>query len=165
MPSSPSQHWLDFKDAVLGLEQLVERTVSMELDTRLEHLTMALNRFELTILALELREPTDDRENGPDNSEARAKQVATAFPELGCYHSIWMGPANEPEEADIGDAANDLAEILNDIDYALWAEGRTSWVDGVFEARFMYQAHTGYHIATLRAHLFTLRFSEPWNPK
>lgn len=153
-----TEAWLNFKLLVDRIEVLLKEAPGMESDARLHRLMILLNELELCYLAVDLVEPTEDRISGPDNTEIRRPQVTAAFPELGYYHTIWASPANQPEEPVIGDAADDLIEILQDIDYALWAERRANWIDGAFEARFMYQAHTGSHLVNLRSHLYNLRF-------
>lgn len=150
--------WLAFRALCSRIDAFVADAGALQSDERLHRLTILLNELELAYLAIELPEPTVERINGPDRTDVRRIQVTSAFPELGYYHSIWTSPVDEIEEPLVSDAADDLVEILQDIDYALWAEQRASWIDGAFEARFMYQAHTGWHLANLRSHIYTLRF-------
>lgn len=160
----PTEAWLNFKALIERLETLLKEAPAMDSDARLHRLMVLLNELELCYLAIDLVEPTEDRINGPDYTDTRRQQVTAAFPELGYYNSIWTSPATEIEEAVIGDAADDLIEIFQDIDYALWAERRANWIDGAFEARFMYQAHTGWHLVNLRSHLYNLRFNSRTPP-
>lgn len=117
-----------------------------------------LSRLEVATLTLPDVAPDDREERGPNTHDARRAAVAKAFPELGYYHSIRPSTPDEAQEVTIGDAVDDLADILGDIDKAIWVEASQGWRNGVWEAKFGYEHHFGAHLVDLRSYLYRLRF-------
>jgi hypothetical protein len=153
-----TEPWLQFRSLVARIEGFLVEAPAMDSDARLHRLMILLNELELCYLAIDLVEPSDVEQSDPSQTKDRISQVSAAFPEFGYYHSIRAGPVSQQELPLVSDAVDDLADILGDIDNALSAELQGTWADGAFEARLLYQAHTGWHLASLRSHLYTLRF-------
>lgn len=131
-------------------------------DTRQRALIIALDQLELVSLALPDIEPdVTDGEGSPNTHSERYASLSSAFPELGYYYNVRAVPPDPPEEPTIGDAADDLADILRDLDGALWVEQEQGWRNGVWEAKFGYEHHFGAHLADLRMYLYRLRFFGP----
>jgi hypothetical protein len=156
--SEAPESWIAFKAVALELKALVANAHKMSTEDRQVALIRALSRLE--VAALDLPDVSTDKEgeSGPNTYDLNRAAVTASFPELGYYHSIRPSSPVEDQEVTIGDAVDDLSDILRDIDEALWVETLKGWRKGVWEARFGYEHHFGAHLADLRSHLYRLRF-------
>jgi hypothetical protein len=151
--------WTAFKEAVDGLESVLRNAASEEPERRQVSLLTALNHLELAVLALpDLAPETSDAGGSPDTHADRRRELQTAFPELGYYNTADMRSVDPEQKAMIGDAADDLADILRDLDDVLWREANEGVVAAIWQGRESYETHFGAHLADLRAYLYRLRF-------
>jgi hypothetical protein len=160
MTDAPEE-WIAFKAAARDLDLLVARSAAVLPEDRQHALMIALDRLELSCLALPEVEPDDSVGESPNTYTARYQSLSSAFPELGYYYTVRASPPDKPEEPTVGDAADDLADILRDLDGALWAEQHEGWRNGIWEAKFGYEHHFGAHLVGLRSYLYRLRFFGP----
>lgn len=159
--SSAPEEWIAFKAATQELDALLARSAALSPEARQHALIGALDRLELSCLALPEVTPDERAGDSPNTHRARYASLSSAFPELGYYYNIRAVPPDPPEEPTVGDAADDLADILRDLDGALWVEREEGWRNGVWEAKFGYEHHFGAHLADLRSYLYRLRFFGP----
>lgn len=131
-------------------------------ERRQEQLLAALNLLELAVLALPDVEPDgDDFGQPPSVYTSRRAAVAAAFPEFGFYSKADMRSVGVPQPVLVGDAVDDLADILADLDCSLWHETHAGVTSAVWEVRQLYEMHFGAHLADLRAYVYRLRFIGP----
>ena len=112
--------------------------------------------------ALRLPAPNaEGTQDGPEfvRTEAR-KQVLAACGRLPLqYYSEQFSPLPVPatEEATVGDIADDIADIFQDVVKGLWYFDHDQEADAVWEWAFGFQTHWGRHascaIRTLHAYL------------
>lgn len=152
--------WLTFKKCVEELEGLLATGQTRQPEDRQKVLLVVLNRLELACLNLPDVEPTDGGDS-PNTYDARRAQVSSAFPEFGWYHHVRPSHADEEEQVGLGDPLDDLADILRDIDDALWTETNRGMASAIWQAKFNYEHHFGSHISDLRSYLYRLRFFGP----
>ncbi|HRE44990.1 MAG TPA: DUF5063 domain-containing protein [Terricaulis sp.] len=159
---SSTHAWDDFVESAQELSALIARAGSLTPEDRQRDLIAALSGLELRCLALPQVEPVDAAGGESPNTHLRWRDaIASAFPEFGLYHSIRPSPASEPESATLSDAVNGLADIMRDIDDALWENGAHGRESGIWQAKFNYEHHLGSHLADLRSYLYRLRFFGP----
>lgn len=134
----------------------------MPAEDRQRDLLIVLNKLELQCLALpDLTPDGDDKGASPNTYDVRRAAVSMAFPELGFYHTATPSSVDQPAEMVVGDAVNDLADILRDIDDVCWVENAEGRINAVWQAKFNYEHHFGSHLADLRSYLYRLRFFGP----
>lgn len=153
--------WAAYKAVVVQLETLISSAAQLEPEDRQKRLLRVLNSLELACLDLPDVEPDDQEGNSPNTYDKRRSEVTTAFPEFGWYHSMRPSAVDEATEAGVGDAVDDLADILRDIDGVLWTEANEGESNAIWEAKFSYEHHAGSHLADLRSYLYRLRFFGP----
>lgn len=153
--------WLQLRAIKESIEELVASARSLNPGSRQVRLLRLLNDLENACLALPEIGPDPNDDRSPNRHEKRRAQVASAFPEFGFYHSMRPSPVSEAETPCVSDAADDLAEILTDLDPAIWCDENGSVTNAIWEAKFAYQRHLGAHLADLRSHLYQLRFFGP----
>ncbi|WP_298519458.1 DUF5063 domain-containing protein [uncultured Kordia sp.] len=123
--------------------------------TKHEHLKKLLVRMYSEFLNLNQPE-ADDTDYGetPDfDYEEIRKNVVSNFPELG-----WYGTVIEMENIDekptlIGDAVDDLADIIKDLLAVKWRFENTSEADAIWYFNFLMYAHTEQHLVDLLKYL------------
>ena len=153
--------WMTYKAVASELEALLARAGQLQAEDRQKQLLQALSRLELACLDLPDVEPDDQDGNSPNTYDSRRALVASAFPEFGLYRTIRSASVDEVEEVGVGDAIDDLADILRDIDGALWTEASQSETNAIWEAKFSYEHHSGEHLVDLRSYLYRLRIFGP----
>jgi hypothetical protein len=159
--SDAPEEWFAFKAVARELDAILARSAALSSEARQYALIVVLDRLELACLALPEVEPDERGGDSPNTYRARYTSLSSAFPELGYYYNIRAVPPDPPEEPTVGDAADDLADILRDLDGALWVEQEEGWRNGVWEAKFGYEHHFGAHLVNLRSYLYRLRFFGP----
>lgn len=155
---SETLEWLRVKAIKESIEELVASARSLDPESRQVRLLRLLNDLENACLALPEIGPDPNDDRSPNRHEKRREQVASAFPEFGFYHSMRPSPVLEAETPCVSDAVDDLAEILTDLDAAIWCDAKGSVTNAIWEAKFAYEHHLGAHLASLRSHLYQLRF-------
>lgn len=160
MNDAPKE-WIEFNAVAQDLSALLARSAAMSPEERQHALIAILDRVELACLALPGVEPDEGVGESPNTHNERYAALSSAFPELGYYYNVRAVPPDPPEEPTVGDAADDLADILRDLDGALWVEQQEGWRNAIWVAKFGYEHHFGSHLVDLRAYLYRLRFFGP----
>jgi hypothetical protein len=117
----------------------------------LRDIAMALD--DLVRVYFETREVEPDTSDGPDappiDEEVFGRNAARFFDNDDI---IWMiDPEGGPDqEAMCTFATSELAEIAGDLAKVLWAFENGSEADAIWEFRFGYQTHWGYHLHRVR---------------
>lgn len=130
----------------------------MSAEDRQLQLLMLLNTLENVVI--ELPDVSGDDEPTADPPAISREQIAAAFPEFGYYHAITPSSVDQDEEPVVGDAVDDLRDIVTDMTRAVRL-GEVNWRSGAWEAKFSHAHHSGSHLADLRSHLYRLRFFGP----
>ncbi len=87
------------------------------------------------------------------------KSAGSAFPSLGYYPAVDPGGELTRQEASVGDAIDDLADIARDLKEVLWHCENTTPQAAIWEFRFGYQTHWGVHLHQLRGFLHSSRIA------
>ena len=82
------------------------------------------------------------------------------FPNLGFYGVIFDPLKLPPEEPVVGDAIDDIADIVSDLSEILWRHEMLGEEDANWHFRYLYEIHWGRHLHELRHYLFVKRFHE-----
>jgi hypothetical protein len=155
---APPPNWVRFVEATQALDRLMGDAVGQPSEDRLANLMFALDALAIAFQELDRPETGDGQAEAPSTREKRTEQIRRAFPELGQYWSVRPEWSEEPPELGVGDGLDDLADILCDVDEALWFAENIGWPEGMWEARFTWEHHTGAHLVDLRAHIYRLRW-------
>lgn len=139
--------WIAFKNVAADLDALLVHARELRSDERQATLLLLLDRLEIACLQLPATDVDDQDGRSPNTHDQRRAAVAAAFPEFGYYHLMRPAPANEAAESSIGDAVDDLAEIMRDIDDALWTGVAQTQTNAIWQAKFNYEHHLGSHLA------------------
>ena len=101
-------------------------------------------------------EPSDDDIECPydafDQYKDLYRRIGERFPELG-YYAV-ADPSEVPaKEPMIGDAIDDLADIVNDLQQVLWRAENVSASDARWYYRMLFEIHWGRHLRELSLYL------------
>jgi hypothetical protein len=107
----------------------------------------------------------DDRDwpDPPDvDYSVRRARVSQRFPRLG-YYNIASDICGQPGEGNVnvGDAADDLADILGDLSEVVWRWENTSREDAIWHLQLTYRYHWGGHLRSLQLFLYERRNGQP----
>jgi hypothetical protein len=97
----------------------------------------------------------------PDPPEQSYKElyaiIGERFPTLGLYNM--PGPKNEfgVSEGGVGDAVDDLTDIVKDLVDVAWRFENTSVADAMWHFAWGYRNHWGEHLRDLQRFLYSLR--------
>ena len=105
----------------------------------------------------------DDNDNAPpsqgmDGYKATYARLAERFPNLGHYGVA--DPLEVPGEPMVGDAIDDLADIVGDLEKVLWRYENISVADAHSEMQFSFKTHWGRHLRELGLYLHALQMAE-----
>jgi len=120
---------------------------------------------ELDALALMVREATygdlaeEDASPPRSDYQARRAHIAARFPKLGWYGTA--DPCAVPAEPLVGDAIDDLADILSDLEEVVWLAEHVGLDDAHWYFRFAFFSHWGRHLRELALYLHA-RLSETY---
>lgn len=121
-------------------------------------LTRALDELVVAIHAVPEVEPdTMDVDAPPTDQDALRAQIAARFPAFSFY--AVADPLQVPAgDALVGDAIDDLLDIVSDLREALWNLDNLGPNDGFWSLRFLYGVHWGRHARELSLYLHALQF-------
>jgi hypothetical protein len=144
-----------------NLEILIDRFVkwgtedSLPGEDNLKELEIAL--MKLYKEYLELEDQFDEKEYlDPPKFEYDSimKIVARNFPRLGYYNKVLNVTENIGiPEYGVGDACDDLADIIKDLMEVRWRLKNTSTADAIWHFKFLFKAHSGMHLVDLLKYL------------
>lgn len=121
-------------------------------------LSCALDELVVAVHALPRAEPDDpDADAPPPDQFALREQIAARFPNFGFY-GVADPLAVPAGDALLGDAIDDLVDIVLDLREALWGFDNLGPNDGVWSLRFLFGAHWGRHARELSLYLHALQF-------
>jgi hypothetical protein len=124
---------------------------------------MARLRGALDSLAMAVRDITNefDEKDYPDDPredyQTTYKVVGQRFPTLG-YYNVPLSITREIGESrmGVGDAVDDIVDILFDLKGVLWRLDNTSVDDALWHLNQDYQSHWGQHLRGLQLYLHVL---------
>ncbi|MHC4989503.1 MAG: DUF5063 domain-containing protein [Planctomycetota bacterium] len=149
----------DFRRAAHDLIELVDRGPRRDGDP-LADLTAALDRLAQAAATAEAyMGPSNLDPPSPQYEEVR-RRVVRSFPQLGYYNiPAMICDSIAQTEIHVGDAVDELADIVRDLEDALWCLAEGGPAEGTLQFDFGYHCHWGEHLANLRWYLFALRRS------
>jgi len=123
----------------------------------LERLARALDELALAYHGTPEGEPSED-DATPQRTDYRARysKIATRIPALGLYASV--SPKENLEEASYGDAVDDLADIVGDLEEVIWRCENLGDEDANWYFRWAFETHWGRHLRDLSLYLHVQRF-------
>ena len=89
---------------------------------------------------------------GFENPEGKdvLDNIRANFPDFGYYHILLNGPEiKDAAEIAVGDATDDLNDIIRDLMEVKWRLENNSEVDGLWFFRFIFKSHTQQHLLGL----------------
>lgn len=92
-----------------------------------------------------------DVDEEPVFARVSMAEVAARFPGFGYYGLA--DPAQLSGEVLVGDAIDDLVDIVNDLKEVLWRFERLGSADAHWHFRFLYEIHWGEHLRDLARYL------------
>ena len=98
-------------------------------------------------------EPSDRDDEPPrENGDTLRQRLRRRFPDLGYYN---MGNRSEPLEQSklVGDAFNDLADIVRDLNEIKWRASNLGEDDAIWWFRWSFERHWGLHLRNLSLYL------------
>lgn len=96
-----------------------------------------------------------DYPKAPPNNDAKTRElVAHRFPSFGFYN-VAESISDQVGESSchIGDAVDDLTDILNDLARVIWLADNTSLNNALFHFECGYKTHWGLHLRQLQLYL------------
>jgi len=96
---------------------------------------------------------TDDEEEYPEapafNFEKISNTIRSNFPELGFYQTVLDPFHLEKPDNGLGDANDDLSDIIKDLMEVQWRFQNTSEMDAIWYFEFIMRNHSERHIVNL----------------
>ena len=89
-----------------------------------------------------------------EHREIRSR-VESKFPELGVYHSAsYDEDLNSNETVVVGDAVDDITDIVGDLIEIEWYFENTSDADALWHLETSYRSHWGNHLREVQLYLY-----------
>ena len=123
----------------------------------MEALACSLDALALAYHYLPKGEPAGEADPPKVDYPALCRSLKARFPDLGCYSSADHCEDLESEPL-VGDAIDDLADIVRDLNQILWRFDRFGADDAHWYLRFMFRAHWGRHLRHLSLYLHAKQF-------
>ncbi len=126
-----------------------------------EGLTMRLDRLMAAVAAVDIAFDDADYPEPPDDANGYPAAVARMnerFPYMGYYNAVTRVTEDVgSDSASVGDAIDDIADIVGDLSDYLWRVEHTSAADAVWHLDQTYRYHWGLHARWLQLYLMNLR--------
>ena len=120
-------------------------------------LSAALDRLALAYHAAPECAPSSDEEEPPADCVETRRSIQCKFPHLGLYP--WIHPLDAVDGTlGMGDALDDLTDIVLDLRNVAWRWENTSPADATWYFKLSYSTHWGRHLANLRSYLHAVVF-------
>ena len=124
-----------------------------------EALARDLDRLALAYAETPPGDPSEDERTPPRLDYVTTRDVVRErFSDLGFYGVVFDPLRVPPEEPVIGDAVDDIADIIGDLSEVLWRYETLGIDDANWDFRFGYEIHWGRHLHELRFYLYVKRF-------
>jgi hypothetical protein len=122
-----------------------------------ERLTRGLDELALAYHLCPETEP-GERDGEPCRSDYRQlyQALGARFPNLGLY--ACADPTEVLHEPLVGDAIDDLADIVLDLQEVLWRFDHLGADDALWHFRFLFRSHWGRHLRELALYLHARMF-------
>ena len=155
MPSDVTE----IQRAIDAYVEVVEST-TLAPEERLARLPGALD--SLAVAARDITYEFDERDYPDDPDEdyqAIYQMVGRRFPMLG-YYNVPLSITREIGESKmgVGDAIDDIVDILLDLKGVLWRFNDTSVDDALWDLNQSFKGHWGMHLRELQLYLYVLAF-------
>jgi len=124
----------------------------------LEDLARALDELAMVVHDTPEGDPTDsDAEPPAGDYPATYARLSARFPDFGFYPS--MDPGEEiGAEPSAGDAIDDLADIVQEIEELCWRFDHLGPRDAYWHLHLLYRAHWGRHLRDLSSYVHAKQF-------
>ena len=125
----------------------------------LEELARALDELAMTVHDTPEGDPADSDAEPPEGDyKAMHAHLSARFPDFGFYPVVDPAGAPGEEEAVVGDAIDDLADIIQDLEELCWRFDNLGPHDAYWHLHLLYRAHWGRHLRDLSSYLHAKQF-------
>ena len=120
-----------------------------------KELLKQLDQLTVLIYLVDFEFDDNDYLDSPSyDTELIATKVRKRFPRLSYYNCVSnISDISTDTEAVIGDAMDDLIDIIVDLKTVLWCYENTSEADALWNFKNSYQCHWGSHLRNLQLYL------------
>ncbi|MCE2029173.1 DUF5063 domain-containing protein [Sessilibacter corallicola] len=125
-------------------------------ESDLNQLIQKLDELPLLVYCAKFEFDPEDYNDPPTaNYSDTRKTINSKFPELGLYHSAQYTDDLEcTGELLLGDAVDDLADIVGDLLEIEWYFENTSDANALWHLEMSYRGHWGNHLRELQLYLY-----------
>lgn len=121
----------------------------------LADLSQALDSLALAYHETPAGDPTEEDVEPPARDyQATYQSLKTQLPSLGLYAMVF-DPRELDAEPMLGDALDDVADIIGDLSEVVWRFESVSADDAHWHFRFLFEVHWGRHLRELSFYLHT----------
>ncbi|OYQ24776.1 hypothetical protein CHU93_15595 [Sandarakinorhabdus cyanobacteriorum] len=125
------------------------------IDPTADALAKSLDELAVTYYDTPLGMPDEQAEDPPPARVAYA-DISARFPDFGYYGAA--NPAATSGSAFLGDAIDDIVDIVRDLEEVLWRFEHIGCDDAHWHFRVLFQAHWGVHLRDLSRYLHSMQF-------
>lgn len=145
------------RSAIEAFVELVE-SITVTPDNKLAQLPGALDSLAIAVREMTFEFDETDYPDAPaQDYQATYDMVGRHFPTLGYYNSpISITTEIGESKMGVGDAIDDIVDILLDLKGVLWRLKNTSVNDALWEMNLLYRSHFGLHLRSLQLYLHVL---------
>ena len=144
----------------MNIKQSIQKFVNFCLNDPLTETTLEnlLKNLDFLVIVVHDLEYEFDVNDYPENPNIKYEYIATIinnrFPNLGYYNSVLdISEKLTETEVAIGDATDDLTDIIIDLKNVLWCYKHTSEADALWHLQHSYESHWGTHARNLQLYL------------
>ena len=130
------------------------------LDGELTELITHLDKLALSVANSNYVFDSTDYPDAPDcNYKETYEKISKRFPMLEHYNGVVDVSTNiSSTEFSLGDAIDDIADIVGDLEEVLWCFKNTSVNDALWNFHNSFKTHWGRHLRDLQLHLHDLSY-------
>jgi hypothetical protein len=134
-------------------------SVALEaIPAELDALAPALDRLALAYSETPAGAPSEREEASPERDHTSLQhRIVARFPALGFY-AVADPLTVPPDPPTLGDAIDDIADIVIDLSEVLWRSATMGTDDARWYFKFSYESHWGRHLHELRSYIHALQF-------
>jgi hypothetical protein len=147
---------LHVRDAA-GMICAIDSFLTAALEAEPPQLDVLVSALDLLVVAYnntcQTEASEDEREVPKGDYPGVVAQIRKRFPELGVYGTVYNPLAVPPESPLLGDAADDIADIMLDLSEVRWRSSEISHEDASWHFRWTYEIHWGRHLHAVRTYL------------
>jgi len=143
------------------ISQLIEKFIQVSMGfshddpTRIDTLVLVLDQLVIEAQRVEFVFDESDYDDPPDFSYNKIREVvAPQFPDFGLYNTVpHVSDRIGQTEFGIGDAIDDIVDILLDLKRVEWRFRNTSLADALFDFQLSFRGHWGRHARDLQLYI------------